>query len=271
MNLYVVEMRRALHRSVVRVLILMALIGCAVVGVIAFTTSAGKTLAELHADGATHPAVMRDWWVIGGGDGALTIASFFLLLGGLIGGATVAGAEWRAGTITTWLTWEPRRVRAHLSRTMACASLAFVISLVLQVIFLASLLPATLVNGSTANVDGSWWIAVFWAMARTSLITALGATLGVSLATLGRNTAFALVVVFGWITVVEGMIRGFKPGLARFLLGENMTLVLTWSQLDNVSFRRGPLVALVTVTLYLSVFVAAATLAFRRRDVGSAS
>jgi ABC-2 type transport system permease protein len=267
----VVEMRRALRRSVVRVLILIALVGCAVVGVIAFTSSAGKSLAELQFDGHHHPAVMRDWWIAGGGDGALPVASLFLLLGGLIGGATVAGAEWRAGTITTLLTWEPRRVRVHLTRTLACAGLAFVISFVLQIVFLASLLPATLLNGSTANVDSHWWISLVAAMLRTSLLTAVGAMLGVALATLGRNTAFALVVVFGWTTILEGVIRGFKPGLARFLWGENMTLVLTWARLDNVRFRRGPLVALATVVVYVSVVVTASTLTFRRRDVGSTS
>ena len=125
MNLLVVEMRRALHRRVVRVLIVLALIGCATVGVIAFTTSVGKSIAELQVDGNTHPAVMRDWWVAGSGDGVLAIASFMLVLGGLFGGASVAGAEWRAGTVTTLLTWEPRRVRVHLSRTAACAILAF--------------------------------------------------------------------------------------------------------------------------------------------------
>jgi ABC-type transport system involved in multi-copper enzyme maturation permease subunit len=271
MNLLLTEMRRARHRRVVRVLILLALVGCAVVGVIAFTSSSGRSLAELHADGATHPAVLRDWWIGAGGEGALTVASFFLLLGGLIGGATVAGAEWRAGTVTTLLTWEPRRVRVHLARTLACAILAFVISLVLQVVFLASLLPATLANGSTANADAPWWVSLVSAMVRTSMLTAFGAMLGVALSTLGRNTAFALVVVFGWITILEGVIRQLEPGLARFLWGENMTLVLTWAQLDNVTFSRGPLVALVTVTFYVSVVVAAATFAFRRRDVGSTS
>ncbi len=49
MNLLVVEMRRALRRRVVRVLILIALVGCAFAGVIAFLSSSGKTLAELHA------------------------------------------------------------------------------------------------------------------------------------------------------------------------------------------------------------------------------
>ena len=245
MNLFVVEMRRALHRRVVRVLMLLALVGCAVVGVIVFVDSAGRTLAELTANGQAHPAVMRDWWIAGGGDGALPVAAFFLVLGGLVGGATVAGAEWRAGTVTTLLTWEPRRVRVHLARTAACGVLAFVIAFVLQASSSGSLLPAVLVNGSTANLDGNWWLSLVAAMVRTSMLTAIAAVLGVALATLGRNTAFALVFVFGWIAVIEGMVRGFKPGLARFLWGENLTIVLAWAQLDNVAFRRGPAVALV--------------------------
>ena len=71
MNLLLVEMQRALHRRVVRVLILLALVGCAVVGVIAFTSSVGKTVAELQLNEHHHPAIMRDWWVAGTSDGAL--------------------------------------------------------------------------------------------------------------------------------------------------------------------------------------------------------
>ncbi len=271
MNFFVVEMRRALRRRVVRVLIVMALIGCAFAGVIAFVSSAGKTVAELQVVDGTHPAIMRDWWVVGGGESAITVAAFFLVLGGLVGGATVAGAEWRFGTVATLLTWEPRRLRVHFSRTAACAVLAFVISFVLQAVFLASFLPAALMHGSTADLDSGWWVALIAAMARTSMITALSAVLGVTLATLGRNTAFALVTAFAWITVVEGLIRGLKPGLARFLWGENMTTIIGWTQVENVEFQRRPTVALLSVVLYSSVLLAAATLAFVRRDVASAS
>ncbi len=49
MNLLVVEMRRALRRRVIRVLVLIALGWCVFAGVIAFLSSAGKTVAELHA------------------------------------------------------------------------------------------------------------------------------------------------------------------------------------------------------------------------------
>jgi hypothetical protein len=270
MNLYVVEMRRALHRRVVWVLIALALVGCTAAGIVAFVDSAGRSLAELHVDGP-HPAVMRDWWISGTSDGALPIGSFFLLLGGLFGGASVGGAEWRAGTITTLLTWEPRRTRVQLSRCAACATLAALISLLLQVVFLAALLPATLANGSTAGLDGSWWISLLAAMARTSLLTAAAATLGCALSTLGRNTAFALVTVFAWITVVEGMIRGLRPGLSKLLWGENIATVLQWAALENVEFHRDPATALLTVAVYVALIVLAATAAFARRDVASAS
>ena len=69
--------------------------------------------------------MLADWWVAARSDGTVLIAAVFLLLGGVFAGAAVAGAEWRAGTITTVLTWEPRRVRLNLTRTAACGILAF--------------------------------------------------------------------------------------------------------------------------------------------------
>ena len=267
MNLLVVEMRRALHRRVVRVMILLALLACVVAGVIAFTSSSGKTIAELHVRNALHPAVLSDWWVAGKSDGAVLIASFFLLLGALFAGAAVAGSEWRAGTITTVLTWEPRRARLNLARTAACGIVAFAVAIVLQVVFLACFLPAVLANGTTTGTDADWWLALIAVIARTGLLTALAAMLAVALATLGRNTAFALGAVFAWIAVVENLIRNLRPGLAPYLWGENIATVVPWHQLKDVDFTRSPAVALGTIILYTTVFVVISTVAFRRRDV----
>ena len=271
MNLLLVEMRRALHRRVVHVLLLLALLACVLAGIIAFTDSIDKTVVELQYEGQTHPAVLRDWWVSGNADGALIIPFFFLVLGGFFGGASVAGAEWRAGTVGTVLTWEPRRVRVHLSRTAACAILAAFFAFLVQAVFLASLLPAVLANGTTAGVDGSWWVALVGAMLRASALTAIAATLGVALATLGRNTAFAVVAVFMWVAVLEGVVRGLKPGLAGYLWGENIGTVMPWAQLQDASFERGPFLALVTLVTYSASITAIATWVFRRRDIASAS
>ncbi len=267
MSLLVVEMRRALRRRVVRVMILLALVGCVVAGVIAFTSSAGTTPSELHRHGEPHPAVLTDWWIADRSDGAVLIASFFLLLGAVATGAAVAGSEWRAGTITTVLTWEPRRVRLNLARTAACGIVAFAVAIVLQVVFLASFLPAVLANGSTAGADADWWWSLTAAIARTGLLTALAAMLAVALATLGRNTAFALAAVFAWMAVVENLIRGLRPGLAQYLWAANIGTVVPWRQMRGVEFTRSPALALGTIVLYTAVFVVLATLSFRRRDV----
>jgi hypothetical protein len=270
MNLLVVEMRRALHRRVLRVMVALAVFWCAFAGVIAFVSSSGRTLAELHRRGATHPAVLTDWWSPGR-DNAVLTAAIFLMLGGFFTGAAVAGAEWRAGTITTVLTWEPRRVRLNLTRTAAGAILAFIIATLLQVVFLAAFVPAVLANGSTAGASGGWWIALGLAIARTSLMTAIVSVIGVALATLGRNTAFALGVVFAWIAVIEGVIRAQWSGLARYLWVENIATAEEWAQMRHVEFTRGPLLALATLAVYTVVLVVAATIVFRRRDIAGSS
>src|SRR5207248_5209971 len=63
LNLWKVEVRRALHRRVVWVLIAVALAGIAILGVIAFATSSDLNAALTHAKGDHHPAIMADWWV----------------------------------------------------------------------------------------------------------------------------------------------------------------------------------------------------------------
>ena len=226
MNLLMTEMRRALHRRAVLVLIAIALAGCALAGAIAYFTSKGKTVAQLRlADDG--PAVMANWWIADDHVGVLSVGMFFLFLGGFFGGATVAGAEWRAGTITTVLTWEPRRLRLHGARLASGAILAFVISFALQVVFLASFAPAVVFNGTSDGVDGSFWYSLAVVMARTSVITAAAAVLAMSLATAARNTAFAVIAMFAWIVVIEGLIRALKPSLSSWLWGETVTTVMT--------------------------------------------
>jgi hypothetical protein len=238
--------------------------------VAAFATSAGKTVAELHVHGL-HPAVLVDWWAVGAGDGTLMIAAIPLLLGSLFGGAAVAGGEWRAGTVTTLLTWEPRRLRLHLARLLAGLGLTLVVTLLLQLLWMATTVPAVVVNGSTAGADVAWWWSLVGAVGRMSLLSAAAALIGVSLATLGRNTAFALGVTFAWVALGEGIIRAAKPGLAGHLLGENLAIVLTWAQLDGAEFTRSGAAAAVTVGLYAVGLAAVGAFAFTRRDVAGAS
>jgi len=266
-GLTVVEMRRALHRRLVRWMIVFAVALCGVMGVIVYLTS--RDPSEL-ARADEHPARMSSWWISGGGDGILTIAALYLVVGAAICGASVAGAEWRAGTITTALIWEPSRLRLHAARTASAGILAFAIGLALQVVFLSAAAPAVLLNGSTAGTDAAWWGALVLAMIRIALITALVAVLAVSIATIGRNTSAALIALAAWALVVERLIAGFRPQLARFMISENVATVVPWAQMTDVDFERPPIVALTALVAYLAVVVAIATASFARRDVASA-
>ncbi|MEX1007055.1 MAG: hypothetical protein WD271_04330 [Acidimicrobiia bacterium] len=268
MNLLMVEMRRALHRRLVRVLVVLALVAIVIAGFVEFFASVGLDVVALQAKDGHDPAVMTDWWIAGSGDGVLSVSAFLLLMGGLIGGASVVGAEWRAGTISTVLTWEPRRLRLHAARVGSAGLLAAVIALALQVVFLLAFLPSVLAHGTTVGADGEWALSLAGALARVSLLTATAAVLGCAIATLGRNTAAAIVVAWGWLAIGEGLVRGLLPEYSQWLVGENATVVLTWAGLDSrdaTSFS--PVTAGAVLAVYTVSFAVLSAALFQRRDV----
>lgn len=270
MKLLVIEARRALHRRVVWLLLGLATAGIVVAAVVTFIDSADLDLARLRAEGGLHPAVMTSWWVPGTGESALAVTAMFLAVGGLLGGAAVVGGEWRAGTVGTVLTWEPRRLRLHAARLGACAVLAWLLAFALQAVFLAAFLPAVAVHGSSAGADGAWALALIAAMARIAALAALAAVIGGAVATVGRGTAAALAVVGGWLAVGENFVRAWRPGVARHLLAENASVLLTWADLEGDDWSRPPAVALAVLVAYALVAAVLAGAWFRRHDVAGA-
>lgn len=268
LRLTMVEMRRALHRRLIRWMAVVALVGCVFAGVATFLTSGDPAEFARSED---HPARMATWWMAGSGETVLVVAAMWLVIGAAICGASVAGAEWRAGTNTTVLTWEPSRLRLHGARTLSSGVLAFAIGLGLQLLFLAALLPAVLAHGSTDGVDAAWWGALAMAMVRIALMSSFIAVLALSVATIGRNTSAALIALATWALVVERLIAGFRPQLARFMISENVATVVPWTQMTNVPFERPPIIALTALVLYLGVAVVAATALFAGRDIAAAS
>jgi hypothetical protein len=262
-----IEMRRALHRRLVRWMIFVALVGCAFAGVVAFIASSDAI--ELARSHQGHPAIMREWWTAGSDDGFLTAGAAYLAIGAAICGASVAGAEWKAGTITTVLTWVPSRVRLHGARSLSAALLAFAIGVALQVVLLASLLPAVFLHGNTDGIDGSWWWSLALAVLRIGFVTSLVATLALQVATIGRNTTAALVALSVWALALEGLVRGLRPGFARFLVSENVITVVPWTSMEGAEFERGPVLAALTLAFYVGLVVFAATAIFTRRDIAS--
>ena len=269
MNLLRLEVRRALRRRAVIVLLALAVVGCVVFGAAVLLSSAGEPLAQLRSD--AHPAVVASWWDVDRSEGLPQFASLFLIVGAVIAGAAVAGGEWKYGTVTAALTWEPRRHRLLAARFGAAALVAGSVAIALQLLLMLAAFPGALANGSTATPGRGWWGALALAVLRAALLTIVAALIAEAIATVGRSTAAGVIATFVWVAVLEGLVRGLRPRLARFLWAENVATVLPWASPRTEEFQRGPLTALVTIGIYVTAFLVVAFTTFQRRDVAGAT
>ena len=267
MTLLRLEIERSLRRRMVWMLVAVALIGIAVMGLIAFFDSTDLDPDDLERTGVTHPAVMTDWWIAGGGEGVLLIGAVFLLMGGLIGGAGVVGGEWRTGSLATTLTWEPRRARLLGTRLAAMAISAFGIAVLLQAVMLVALLPSVLAHGTTEGADAAFAVSLAAAMARIAVLSAMAAVLAGCLASVTRSTAGAIIGVWVWLALAESILRARKPWTGLFLLTENVATTIVWAPPEGVGVSRSPLGAAALLTLYLALLVSIAVRTFQRADV----
>jgi hypothetical protein len=194
------------------------------------------------------------------------MSPFAISLGWLLG-ASLAGAEWHAGTMATLLTWEPRRARILGAKLVAGAALVFALAVALQALLGAALLPAGLWRGTTQGIDWGWIRSLSGIGLRVAAVSAATATLGFSIATIGRNTAAALGIAFGYFAIVENAIRGLRPNWTPWLLGDNIIVVITAQQQNGPLPGRSPELAANMVAWYTLAMVALAVATFRRRDL----
>jgi ABC-type transport system involved in multi-copper enzyme maturation permease subunit len=193
-------------------------------------------------------------------------SGFAIILGWLLG-ASLVGAEWHAGTMATLLTWEPRRVRVLVAKLVATGTLVFALAVVLQLLLGIALLPAGLLRGTTDGIDSDWLQSLSGVGLRVAAVSVVGATLGLSIATIGRNTAAALGIAFGYLAIVENAIRGLRPSWSPWLLGDNVIVVITNQTQNTPLVGRSALEAAALVACYTLALLAAALFAFRRRDI----
>jgi ABC-type transport system involved in multi-copper enzyme maturation permease subunit len=261
--LLAVEVRRALSRRLVRVLVLIALLGIVVIAVGAFVSS-DPDASDAFSPGDIWSSEVED---DGSGDaGIVGGVSFLFLLMALLGGASFVGAEYKAGTITTLLTWEPRRLRVIAAKLIAAAAVAAVLFVVLEAALAAALSPAAIVRGTGFdNAPDDFYRTLGGFLFRGALLTAGCAVLGSAIATVGKNTTAALAAVLGYLVIVEQILRGLRPGWHAWYLAENMGIVLTGEGIDDVA--RSVPGAAAALLFYLAVFITVTLVVFGRRDV----
>ena len=240
------EFRRFRSRRLVKVLVALELLAIVATGVIVFLT--------------------QEYALVGLPD-VLMGTSLVLVSVGWMLGASAIGADWHAGHLTTILTWEPRRGRVLFAKIAAALTGVFVLSLVIQALLGVALAAAAAGAGSTAGADSAWLAESAGVALRVAVLSTIFAGFGFGLASAGRNTAVALGVGFGYLVIVENLVRGLRPQWTPWLLTDNSGLFILGSPIDFPQVGRST----VGAGLYLAAVGAALLLAaaglFRARDV----
>jgi hypothetical protein len=194
--------------------------------------------------------------------------AFILIVLGLVIGASSVGADWQVGTMAVLLTWEPRRIRVSVIRIAVVVASVFALAVALQVVFGLTLAAAASLRGTTVGTESPWLSEVAGTAIRIAAASALGAWIGITLATIGRNTAAALGVAFGYLAIVESLLRGFIPKISSSLLSTNLVVFVDGRA--GTSETGSPITvgdASVTIALYAGVLLVVALTLFRTRDV----
>jgi hypothetical protein len=212
-------------------------------------------LASIHADPRVHLSGLGD---------LLANLSANLIFAGLALGATFVGAEWHHRTMTVALTWDPRRVRVGIAKIAACSLVVFAGAIAVQVLLSVALVPAAVFRGTMEGTTPAWFGHVVGIGVRGAVIAGFAASLGAALALVARSTAFAIGISFLWLAVVEGILRGVRPGWGPWLIGNNAAGFIG---LEANAASRSVVGSGLLLSVYIAGIAALAVASFRRRDV----
>jgi hypothetical protein len=181
-------------------------------------------------------------------------------------GASFVGAEWHAGTITTQLTWEPRRTRLLAAKAAAVLLGAFAGYLVLQALLGLALVPAAVLRGTTLGIDGRWLVTTIGVLLRGGGLVAISAAVGFGLAMAARNTAAALGIGFGYLVILENLLGALREGWRSWMFAQNAVILVDGVRHPDVA-PRSVLEAGLLLGTYAAAILIVTAAVFARRDV----
>jgi hypothetical protein len=125
-------------------------------------------------------------------------------------------------------------------------------------------------RGSTATEPG-WFGDLLATMLRISAVSAAVALIGSAVATIGRNTAAALGAVIVYLALLESLVRGFRPLLSRFMLGDSAAILIAGQPLEVSDGQTSIVLTLghagTVLAIYAALLVAVGLIMLRARDV----
>jgi ABC-2 type transport system permease protein len=143
-----------------------------------------------------------------------------LALGAFVLGAGSVGAEFTTGSMSTWLTFQPRRVRVALSKLVAAALGGAVLAGLSLAAIVGGARMIAVVNRPDAGLDltaiAPYTESIPQLLARVLAVAVLGAVVGASVAFVVRHTAAAVGALLGYAVLVEVIaVEAFLQGRVR--------------------------------------------------------
>lgn len=251
-DLLAADLRRIMWRMMTHVIAIVSVVVIAAVGAVDFHHT------------TKHPFDLRT-----GLPNAIATFTGPVVLAAFIFGASLLGADYTSRSLTTLLTWEPRRARLLLSRAVTCAAFTFCASLVAIALLVLALLPSAFAHPTG---HGTPYASVVALATRSALLSAAASAIGVSLAAIGRSTAAALIGALVYLVVIERLAVALIPDVGRWLLlNDSLSWIAASANASDGPGGVGPGHTIATSGLLILVGVvgihALATWMLRHRDI----
>lgn len=182
-------------------------------------------------------------------------------------GASLVGAEFASRSMTTLLTWETRRGRVFVAKAVAAVATMSLFALAVLVLVALAMWPALALHGAPLQPDDPALTSLAGDIARGVALTALASGIGFAIATIGRNTAIALGVGFGYIVILENILGSSLERWRQWLVLGNAIVLVSGNDEGGDIPGRTVVGASVFLTVVTVAMLAVAAGTFRTRDL----
>ena len=129
-----------------------------------------------------------------------------LMVLGVLLGSTLLGAEFGAGSLSTQLTYEPRRIRMWVTKAAAAALTTAAVCAALLLVMTAGMTVVAATRGITDGIDAEFVADRALELGRLATAGALGALFGFAITGIARKTVAAIVVFLVMSFILEPVV-----------------------------------------------------------------